>query len=200
MCGPWCFQIVRRSLEYWPTSPQVLEVGSYNVNGSVRGVGEPLAASYLGVDIQPGPGVDQIVNALDIVEVFGAQSFDVVISTEMLEHVEDWPQIVYNLVAVLRVDGILILTTRDVGMYYHGYPGDYWRFSPSDLRKIFEPIGAVINAEKDTDDQAWGSGIVVRREAFDLEEWRASLDHIPIHGVDMPPIKFIEFRDDHKAA
>lgn len=194
MCGPWCFDIVRRSLPYWPPAPDVLEVGSYNVNGSVRGIGEPISRSYLGVDIQEGPSVDRIVNAEALIDTFGAESFDVVISTEMLEHVENWPLIVCNLATVLKPEGLLILTTRDVGMYWHGFPSDYWRFSPADLRRIFEPIGDVISAEKDTDDQAWGSGIIVRKVTTHLREWYISLERIPIHGVDTPPIDYASYK------
>ena len=63
--------------------PKILEVGSYDVNGSVR----PLfsrAGSYVGVDFRPGPGVDLTMNAHCL--KFPDRSFDLVISTEMLEH------------------------------------------------------------------------------------------------------------------
>jgi hypothetical protein len=194
MCGPWCFDIVRRAVVYFPPRPRVLEVGAYNVNGSVRGVVEPIAESYIGVDIQPGAGVDLVVDAENIINVFEEVQFDVVISTEMLEHVQNWPLIVHNLIAATRIGGIMVLTTRDVGMYWHGFPGDYWRFSPDDLRRIFEPIGEIISAEKDTDDQAWGSGVIVRRVVDDLSGWREALNAVPIHGVDTAPIAYNEWK------
>jgi hypothetical protein len=75
----------------------VLEVGSYNVNGSfrdhIRYFG-PL--SYLGVDAVEGTGVDQVCRVEDLVSTFGPERFDLIVSTEMLEHVADWRKAVRN--------------------------------------------------------------------------------------------------------
>ena len=43
----------------------------------------------LGIDVEPGEFVDMVVPAGDIVKRFGEESFDVIISTELLEHVTD---------------------------------------------------------------------------------------------------------------
>jgi len=70
---------------------KVLEVGSYNVNGSLRDriFGNLCVAEYVGVDLQLQQGyVDVVVDASAL--PFRDESFDVVISTETLEHVEDW--------------------------------------------------------------------------------------------------------------
>ena len=70
---------------------RVAEIGSQDVNGTPRPVVIPMKPSgYIGVDYAPGPGVDVVANALALTEKFGEASFDVVISTEMLEHHEDW--------------------------------------------------------------------------------------------------------------
>jgi len=121
---------------------RVLEVGSYQVNGSVRWIieaGSP--GSYLGVDIQDGPGVDQLVNCEDLIDTFGYSSFDLVISTEMLEHVENWQRCVVNLAGVVAEDGVLIVTTRSPGFPYHDYPHDYWRYTPDVMDSIITALG-----------------------------------------------------------
>src|SRR5258706_10080849 len=109
-------------------SLDILEVGAQNVNGSPR---EVLAAhkpkSYVGVDFGPGRDVDIVVDAKDLVEHFGPSFFDVVVSTEMLEHAADWRTAVDQMKRVLRPGGLLILTTRGPGFPYHGFPHDYWR-------------------------------------------------------------------------
>jgi hypothetical protein len=81
----------------------VLEVGSKYVNGSVRPLIEKFCKpnKYVGVDIENGKFVDFIVPAEKLVEFFGINKFDVVISTEMLEHVKDW-RIVITLTPIFR--------------------------------------------------------------------------------------------------
>ncbi len=139
MCSPNCVEFVARSLGPADVGGRrVLEVGSYDVNGSVRAIArEAGAGSYLGVDIVPGPGVDEICEAGELLSRYGPGSFDVVISTEMLEHVEDWRRVVENLKGVLAPEGLLVLTTRSPGFAFHGYPLDFWRFSADDMRRIF---------------------------------------------------------------
>ena len=112
----------------------VLEVGSRNVNGSAR---ERITAmGYVGVDIEDGPDVDLVCSASDLIERF-PEGFDVVVTTEMLEHVEDWRSAVGNLKGVTRPGGVLVVTTRSEGFPYHEHPGDFWRYSADDMRRIF---------------------------------------------------------------
>ncbi|MGC9107245.1 MAG: class I SAM-dependent methyltransferase [Infirmifilum sp.] len=83
---------------------RVLEVGSKYVNGSVRPLIERFCEpkEYIGVDIEPGKYVDIILPVERLVEYFGSESFDVVISTETLEHVQDWRKAVYNMKDFLK--------------------------------------------------------------------------------------------------
>jgi hypothetical protein len=70
---------------------RVLEVGSKFVNGSVRPLIERFCKprEYIGVDIEPGKYVDVVLPAERLVDYFGPESFDVVVSTEVVEHVLD---------------------------------------------------------------------------------------------------------------
>jgi SAM-dependent methyltransferase len=139
MCSPGVIDFVRRHLT--PTDVAghvVLEVGSRDVNGSVRPDIESLGpATYLGVDIVPGPRVDEVCDVARLVERYGAESFDIVVSTELLEHVRDWKLAISNMKRVLRPGGVIVLTTRSLGFPLHGYPWDYWRYEPDDLATIF---------------------------------------------------------------
>ena len=116
----------------------VLEVGSRNVNGTPRSVIEPMKpAKYVGVDLMQGPGVDVVLDAGDLVRHFGRESFDVVISTEMLEHTLDWRRAIQAMKGVLRPGGLVVITTRGPGFPYHEHPYDYWRFTVQDFLRIF---------------------------------------------------------------
>jgi SAM-dependent methyltransferase len=117
---------------------EVLEVGSQNVNGSPREVLGPMSPKkYIGIDFQSGRDVDLVLLVEDLVTYFGLDCFDVVISTEMLEHAKDWRTAVEQMKAVLGPGGLLLVTTRAPGFPFHGFPHDYWRFRPEDFRKIF---------------------------------------------------------------
>ncbi len=122
----------------WVKGRRVLEVGACNVNGSLRAHIEAMGpAEYIGVDMQPGEGVDEICYAESLLGHFGPEAFDLVLSTEMLEHARQWRAAVHNMKGVLRPGGLLLLTTRSEGFPLHEYPGDYWRFSCADLSEVF---------------------------------------------------------------
>lgn len=118
--------------------PRVCELGSYDVNGSVRPLVAVLKPSeYVGVDLRPGPGVDV---AGDVCSGFLRDrygQFDIVVSTETLEHVQSWPLFVCEMKRLAKQDGHLLLTCRSPGFALHDYPGDYWRFTVSDLQAAF---------------------------------------------------------------
>lgn len=116
---------------------RVLEVGALDVNGSLQGwvkVFDP--ELYIGIDIMHGPGVDVVMDACELAERF-IRPFDLVLCTETLEHIEDWPMAMQNMMAVTAFGGAMVLTTRSVGKAFHEYPHDYWRFDDDAMRKVF---------------------------------------------------------------
>ena len=117
----------------------VLEVGSLNVNGSVR----PLftSSAYIGVDMREGPDVDFVMNAHDL--RFPDRSASVVISCEMLEH-DDLPWV--SMQEMARVSsGWVILTARGYdsrGCFpLHSYPDDLYRYSVGGITAMMKWAG-----------------------------------------------------------
>lgn len=122
---------------------RVLEVGSYDVNGSVRPYLESLEpAEYLGVDAGPGPSVDRVVDCEQLCSEVGSD-WDIVISTEMLEHVNDWQTCMAQLADAVKPNGHLIVTTRSPGFPYHPFPDDFWRFTIDQMTQILTTLDFV---------------------------------------------------------
>ncbi len=139
VCNDACIEFAAAQLQKDDVQDKrVLEVGARDVNGSVRSVVEALGpAAYLGIDLERGPGVDEVCRAEDLVKCYGPESFDVVISTEILEHVSNWRTVISNLKRVIAPGGVLLLTTRSKGFGFHGYPFDFWRYEITDMEVLF---------------------------------------------------------------
>ncbi|MFA4981324.1 MAG: methyltransferase domain-containing protein [Candidatus Omnitrophota bacterium] len=121
---------------------RILEIGSLDVNGSLRSLVESMhPAEYIGVDVKKGPGVDVICPAEDIIDKFGKESFDVVLSTELIEHVFDWKKVISNIKNICRPGGVILVTTRSYGFPYHEFPYDLWRYELNDFEHIFSDYG-----------------------------------------------------------
>lgn len=166
---------------------RVLEVGAYDVNGSVRPVVERLEPSeYAGVDQAPGPGVDVICDAADLASVLDRSAFDVVISTEMLEHVVDWRPVMTAMVNVLAPGGLLVLTTRSPGFPYHPYPIDTWRYTRETMGQILGACGLYVRELVD-DPQVAGVFAIAVKPADWVAPWDlGDLDLIEVQAMVAP--------------
>ncbi len=187
MCNRWCLDFARRLPPLLAKGTRMLEVGSRNVNGSVRDILEPHGASYCGVDIEAGPGVDQVLDVVNLDQAFAADSFEVVITTEMLEHCPDWKEALRQMVRVLKPGGLLLLTTRSPGFALHGYPHDYWRFSRGNIQNIFSSLGEILVLQDDlTLNWPCGIGVIVQCSMDEKarNQWGKSLAEVEIKAVD----------------
>jgi cyclopropane fatty-acyl-phospholipid synthase-like methyltransferase len=116
------------------SSGAVLEVGSLDVNGSIR----KAANVTIGIDIQKGRSVDIVMNACDTLEYFGEESFDAVVSVDAIEHSVEWKCFIQNMIGLLKTGNKLLLTAASPKKGRHNYPNDYWRFTEKMFRTIFE--------------------------------------------------------------
>jgi hypothetical protein len=164
--------------EEWIAGRAVLEAGSYDVNGSLRGTVKRFnPSSYVATDMRKGPNVDVVVTAEDL----PADVCDVLICTEMLEHARDWRASMYGLTRALRVGGQLLLTTRGPGFPLHGFPEDYWRFPVATMSEIVTALGyTTIRCERDSDPGSPGVFVLATKTgvAGDL----AGIEAVPVQG------------------
>lgn len=127
--------VAARAAEHGPFVA-VLEIGSRNINGSIRELFT--GAVYEGVDIEPGAGVDYVCDAT---HELPTGPYDCVVSTEVFEHVENWSAIVVNAFGVLMPGGVLIATMAGPGRSPHSAldggtvrPGEFYgNVEPADL-------------------------------------------------------------------
>lgn len=120
------------------TKKKVIEIGACDVNGSLRQLIQSWEPKlYVGVDIEKGKGVDVICSVEELLDHFGPRQFDVVIATEVLEHVRNWRKAISNIKNICRDNGIILITTRSYGFGYHAFPYDFWRFEIDDMKEIF---------------------------------------------------------------
>ena len=121
---------------------RTLEIGSHNVNGSVR---DFFHGEYVGIDIHGGPGVDIPMSSHDLSEHDFVKPFECIVCTEMLEH-DTLPW--WTLTCARRVTvpgGVLLLTCRGFdsrGSFpLHEYPRDVYRFTVVGIEAMLHATG-----------------------------------------------------------
>lgn len=114
----------------------VLDVGSYNVNGTYRPLVESRAWTYTGLDVEAGPNVD-LVSPDPYRFPLADDTYDIVMTGSTMEHVEAIWLWVPELVRVLRPGGMLAIVTH-WQFPLHRYPIDCWRIMPDGMRFLFD--------------------------------------------------------------
>jgi len=115
---------------------RALDVGSYDVNGSVR----ELFDEYVGLDMREGPNVTVHGNSHHL--PFPDADFDVVLSLETLEHDDRFWESVAELRRVLKPGGSLVITVPNYRCPTHNYPADYWRFSMDGVKTFYDGMAS----------------------------------------------------------
>lgn len=95
----------------------ILEVGSYNVNGSIRSLFRGVK-EYVGVDMMSGPGVDLVCSGHEVDHADG--SYDLTLSGECFEHNPYWRETFANMVRMTRPGGLVAFSCATRGRPEHG--------------------------------------------------------------------------------
>jgi SAM-dependent methyltransferase len=123
----------------------VFEFGSYQVEGQ-EGYANLRALfpgrDYVGCDMRPGPGVDRVedVTAIRLPD----RSAGTVLCIETFEHVFEVRRAFDEVFRILKPGGVFVITSP-LNFRIHAYPDDYWRMTPSCLRRMLEPYGARVS-------------------------------------------------------
>ena len=88
---------------------EVLDVGSYDVNGCYREIFTQRGIRYDGLDMEAGPNVDIVPKSTYHWQEIENDSYDAVISGQALEHIEFFWVTVGEMVRVTREDGLICI-------------------------------------------------------------------------------------------
>ena len=121
---------------------------------------------YHGADLATNDCADVLLSSTGTLPLQSAR-FEIVLSTQVLEHVEDPALYLTEAQRVLKEDGVIILSTHG-SWHYHPTPQDYWRWTSTGLRKVIEDAGFKvvffkgIMGDAATATQLWQDALLVR--------------------------------------
>lgn len=110
------FEEVKKEFPEFFSGQRVLEVGSLNINGTVRDFFDNCV--YTGVDVAAGPDVDVVMQGQDL--AYPDNSFDVSVSAECFEHNPYWRETFANMARMTRTGGLVAFTCAAEGRPEHG--------------------------------------------------------------------------------
>lgn len=171
------------STQTLPSPARVLDVGSFDVNGSYRNLFQGSQWRYEGLDVERGPGVDILVAQPYRWANVPSNAYDVVVSGQAFEHIEfPWVTIL-EVRRVLRPGGWCCLVVPSAGPE-HRYPIDCWRFYPDGLTALAR--WADLDVERahtwwepegwDDGSDEWRDSILVVRKPQQRGWWRLRSD------------------------
>ncbi len=126
-----------------PIREPVYEFGSLQVMADKALVDlRPLFAGkkYVGCDMRPGPGVDEVLNLHEI--DLPDETAGTVLVMDTLEHVEFARRAMEEVHRILKPDGIAVISSV-MQFAVHDYPNDYWRFTTEGFKSLLRPFATV---------------------------------------------------------
>lgn len=119
----------------------VLEIGSrMTIPDAWWIINRDLAkGKWLGIDMQEGPGVDQVVDIHSPPAQWTGR-FSGVLCSEVLEHVARPWLALPKIREIMQPGGWMVVTTL-TSFPIHGFPDDYYRYTPSGLKLLLEDAG-----------------------------------------------------------
>jgi cyclopropane fatty-acyl-phospholipid synthase-like methyltransferase len=120
----FCLKIKNKFPELFKNC-KVLDIGSLDINGNNRYLFEN--SDYTGIDLSEGNNVSIVSKGH---EFMSKTKFDIIISTECLEHDEHWKETLLNAYKLLKKGGLLLFTCATTGREEHGTTDNHSFASP----------------------------------------------------------------------
>ena len=120
----------------------IVEFGSLQVEPGQPNDLRPLFAGreFIGTDMREGPGVDRVADLRKL--DFADGEIGTAVCLDTLEHCEDPLAACREMHRALGDGGVCVISS--VMLFgIHGYPNDYWRFTPEGFRTLLSPFDDV---------------------------------------------------------
>lgn len=141
-----------------------LEIGSYNVNGSLKDILDShcqKSFNHIGMDIEAGPGVDKVIEPYN----FPYENYaDVVLSNSQLEHDPQFWRTIEQMKKAAKPNGLIWLCAPSKGSV-HRYPVDVYRFYPDAFPELAKAYGMTcLESYIDETAHDWGDNVAVLKK------------------------------------
>lgn len=101
--------------------------------------------TYTMTDVEVGQDVDVVADAHKLSSVFGEESFSVVWSSSVFEHLHSPWIAAEEILKVLKPGGLFFAQTH-LCFPEHGYPNDFFRFTRNGLERLFDDATEVVSS------------------------------------------------------
>ena len=169
----------------------VLDVGSYDVNGSYKKIFKDIGAKYYGLDMEDGPNVDICPKNAYSWDEIENDKYDVVISGQALEHIEFFWITMEEMIRVTKKGGLICIIAPN-GFGEHRYPVDCWRFFTDGMIALaryfdLELIHAHTNRAPTAKDSCWFSDDCADSMLIARKNYSGKAVHISLQGYKCIP-------------
>lgn len=122
---------------------KVLDVGSYDVNGSYKKLFDGLNIRYVGLDIEAGPNVDVVMESPYSWDNLEDDEFDYIISGQAFEHIEYPWLTIKEIYKKLKTGGVVCIIAPNSAPE-HKYPFDCYRYYADGFRALANWAGFTV--------------------------------------------------------
>ena len=150
----------------------IVEFGSMQVEEGQPNDLRPLfpGKTFIGTDLREGPGVDRVEDLRGL--SFGDGEVGTALCLDTLEHCADPLTACREMHRVLAASGLCVITSvMLIGI--HGYPSDYWRFTPEGFRTLladFDDVDVASMGDPECPFWVFGAGTRGRALGVTLSE------------------------------
>jgi FkbH-like protein len=113
-------------------------------------------------------------NAENLANIIKSNSQDIVMAIELLEHTENYVNVINEMIRVCKPAGYIFVTVPSNDYAKHEYPIDKWRIGPDKIKEIFsENYFNIINLEtKGPDNSPWRTMVLVQKISSNIPQYK----------------------------